>query len=316
MTQWSTRSQSQSVFFPEELADASVNTPPPHPLPGENASKRWLTHSTTCAGGGVPPPHQLDTPATPITPSCTVAPNQRTGLQPPKASAIASSNPYTPLGEDAELKPTEDAVPPQGSNDPRAPAHGWDSFVSSLDVTARQELGVVDDILISYANFAGDAFSMFDVESVRVMDQIIAMEVSLEYDHNEVVQTRGSLSKLEELVLAKATGISDIKTMMRENAATMRENISNVAALRDIVDDTSTQVKTMAEALREVTETANNAFCLASGAQPTIIGHGVKLDALVDDVSRMSSDIDGLRAFYASPTDHTNQLAQLEGTVS
>jgi hypothetical protein len=72
----------------------------------------------------------------------------------------------------------------------------------------------------------------------------------------------------------------------------------------------------MAEALREVTETANNAFCLASGAQPTIIGHGVKLNALVDDVSRMSSDIDGLCASYASPTDHTTQLAQLEGTVS
>ena len=62
--------------------------------------------------------------------------------------------------------------------------------------------------------------------------------------------------------------ISDIKTMMRKNAATIRENISNVVALWDIVDDTSTQMKTMTEALREVTETANNAFCLASGAQP------------------------------------------------
>jgi hypothetical protein len=103
---------------------------------------------------------------------------------------------------------------------------------------------------------------------------------------------------------------------MKENATMMRENMSNVAALREIVEDTSTQVKTMAEALREVTETANNAFHLASGAQPTIIGHGVKLEALVDDVSRMSSDIDGLCASYASPTDHTTKLAQLEGTVS
>ncbi len=142
------------------------------------------------------------------------------------------------------------------------------------------------------------------------------MEDALEYDHDEVIQTRGSLSKLEEIVLAHATRISDIKMMMRENAATMRENISNVAALRDIVDNTSTQVKTVAEALREVTETVNNAFCLASGAQPTIIGHDVKLDALVDDVSKMSSDIDGLCASYASPIDHTTQLAQLEGTVS
>ena len=51
----------------------------------------------------------------------------------------------------------------------------------------------------------------------------------------------------------------------------MRENISNVVALWDIVNNTSTQVKTMAEALRKVTETAKNAFRLASGAQPTII---------------------------------------------
>jgi hypothetical protein len=32
--------------------------------------------------------------------------------------------------------------------------------------------------------------------------------------------------------MANATGISDITTMMKENATTMRENISNVAALR------------------------------------------------------------------------------------
>jgi hypothetical protein len=134
---------------------------------------------------------------------------------------MASPNPYTPLGEDEESNPTEDTAPPQGSDNPRALAHGWDSFVNSLDATAQRELGVVDDILILYANFAGDAFCMFDVESARVMDRIIAMEDALECDHNEVVQTRGSLLKLEELVLANATGISDIKTMMRENAATI-----------------------------------------------------------------------------------------------
>jgi len=117
-------------------------------------------------------------------------------------------------------------------------------------------------------------------------------------------------------VLANANGLSDIKTMMKENATMMRENISNVAALREIVDDTSSQVKTLAAALGEVTETVNDAFRLASGAQPTIIGHGVKLDALVDNVLRMSSDIDGLRASYASPTDNTTKLALLEGTVS
>ena len=171
---------------------------------------------------------------------------------------MASPNPYSPLGEDEESNPTDDAAPPPGSDDPRAPAHGWDSFVNSLDETAKGELGVVDDILILYANFSGDAFRMFDVKSARVMDKIIAMEDALECDHDEVVQTRGSLTKFEEIVLANATGISKITTMMREN-------VSNVAELRRIVDDTATQVKTMAEALREVTETADNAFCLALG---------------------------------------------------
>ena len=40
-----------------------------------------------------------------------------------------------------------------------------------------------------------------------------------------------SLSDLKEIVLANATGISNINNMMKENATTMRENISNVAAL-------------------------------------------------------------------------------------
>ncbi len=139
------------------------------------------------------------------------------------------------------------------------------------------------------------------------MDRIIALEDSLEFDHDEIAQTRDALSELDKIMLANANGLSDIQTMMKENATMMRENISNVAALREIVDNTSSQVKTLAEALREVAETANNAFCLALGAQPTIIGHAVKLDALVDDVSRMSLDIDGLCASYAPPTDNTTK---------
>jgi len=178
------------------------------------------------------------------------------------------------------------------------------------------ELVAAASILISYANFAGDEFRMFDLASARVMDCIIAMEEAMKFDHDEVVQTRESLSELQALIKANATGISDVTELMKANATTMRENISNVAALRDMVNDTSTQVKTMAEALRGVTETADNAFRLASGAQPTIFDHGVRLNALVEDVSKMSSDIDGLRASYASPAEHTHQLAQLEGTVS
>jgi hypothetical protein len=226
---------------------------------------------------------------------------------------MASPNRFTPLGDDEISHQREDAdaaapplgedadaaATPLGSTDPRAPTLGWDAFVGSLEETAQRELGVVDDILISYANFAGEAFRGFDIESARVMDRIIAMEDALEFDHDEVVQTSGSLSDLKEIVLANATGLSNINTMMKENATT-------VAALRDIVDATSTQVKTMAAALRDVTETANTAFRLASGAQPTIDGHGVRLNALVVDVSKMSSDIDGLRALIQNLLNFVN----------
>ncbi len=215
---------------------------------------------------------------------------------------------------------TDEAAPTPDPNNPRAPTLGWDSFVISLGANAQWDLGVVDEILISYANFAGDAFKTFDVDSARIMDQIIAIKDAMEFDLDEIVQTqtqtRDALSELNKIVLANANGISDIQTLMKANATLMSENISNVAALQEIVDDTSSQVKTMAEALREVTETANDASRLASGAQPTIIGHGVKLDTLVDNVSRMSLDIDGLCASYAPPTDNTAKLAQLEGTVS
>jgi len=71
------------------------------------------------------------------------------------------------------------------------------------------------------------------------MDRIIALEDSLEFDHDEIAQTRDALSELNKIVLANANGLSDIQTMMKENATMMRENISNVVALREIVDDTS-----------------------------------------------------------------------------
>jgi hypothetical protein len=198
MTQRSTRSQSQSVLFTEDDDDVAGNTPPPPPLPGEIATKRRLTRSTTRAGRGVPTPRQLDTPATPITPSRTVPPLQRTGLQ-PTASAMASPNPYTPLGEDEILDPraeADEAAPPPDNPHSRVLTHGWDSFVNSLGANEQRELGVIDEILISYANFAGDAFNTFDIDSAHVMGRIIALEQSMGSDHDEIAQTSEALSTL------------------------------------------------------------------------------------------------------------------------
>ena len=61
---------------------------------------------------------------------------------------------------------------------------------------------------------------------------------------------------------------------------------------------------------------ANNAFRLASQAQPTLGGHTVKLDTLRDKVSRISYDIDDIRTTIQSPPDPHPQVVLLEGTVS
>ncbi len=88
---------------------------------------------------------------------------------------MASPNPYTPLGEDEIVEPrTEAAEAAPPPNNPHS--YGWDSFINSLGADAQRELGVIDEILISYANFAGDAFNTFDVDSAHGMTRIIALE--------------------------------------------------------------------------------------------------------------------------------------------
>jgi hypothetical protein len=178
-------SQLQPLLLPGDLADASDNTPSPPPQPGEQARNRrsqtarhssgtdsevCITRSTTRAGGGFHTPHCLDTPATHINSSRTVAPHQRTGLRLPTALAMASPNSYSLLGgEDEGLDAAADDSPPPGAPDHTAAAHGWDSFVNSLTATAKGELGTVDEILISYTNFASGEFRAFDVKSTKVM---------------------------------------------------------------------------------------------------------------------------------------------------
>ena len=310
-TQRSTQSLSQSVLFSEEDDKVAGNTPPPPPLPGEIAPKRRVTRSTARTGRGGQNPRHGDTPATPVTPFRTVPPMQRTGLRPTE-SAMASTNPYTPLGEVEILEPRAEATVAVPA--PKSPhSHDWNSFINSLGAVAQRELGVIDDILIAYANFAGDAFHAFDVESAHSMTRIIALEQSMESDRDENALTKEAIAELDKTATNE---LSEIRKLMLETATMMKENMSNVAELRGIVDDNASQVKTLAAALGEVKETANNAFRLASNVEPTIIGYSVKLDALEDNVSKMSSDIDGLRASYAPPTDNTTQLTLLEGTVS
>ncbi len=131
-TQRSTRSLSQSVLFSEEDDHVAENTPPPPPLPGEIAPKRRVTRSTARAGRGGHNPRHVDTPATPVTPSRTVPTMQGTGLRPTE-SAMASPNPYTPLGEVEILEPRAAATP--APNTPHS--HDWNVFINSLGADAQ-----------------------------------------------------------------------------------------------------------------------------------------------------------------------------------
>jgi hypothetical protein len=65
----------------------------------------------------------------------------------------------------------------------------------------------------------------------------------------------------------------------------------------------SLQLTSMFAALMDATETAARAYRLASNAQATITGQGVKLDALAANVSTLTSDIDDLRTSIKTPLD-------------
>ena len=222
-------SQLQPLLSPGDSTDETATTPSPPPLPGEHGMNKCsqtvprlsstvstvsvgrATQSCTCSGG-------MDILATPITPSRTVTTHPR---MPSMALERASANSYLLLGDNEELDLAEATTPPPGSPDRQAVAHGWDAFIPSLTTTKKGELGAIDEILVSYANFAGGAFRMFEEESSQVMDCIMAMEDALEHDHDEVVQTRGNLTRLEAIVLANAQGICNLRTMMWENVTTV-----------------------------------------------------------------------------------------------
>ncbi|MFM7240486.1 MAG: hypothetical protein ACKO3A_00005 [Opitutia bacterium] len=240
-----------------------------------------------------------------------------------------STNAFVLLGDDDEkgkdddTEGTADASTPPRPPELRPTAHGWDSFLASLDAKNKGALGTVDELLINYANFAGKEFRTFDRESEKMMACLKAMEDRLDEDHDEVVGTRTDLSKLAVIVTANANGISAINNTIAHLTDTMMENATTIKELSRLVATTMAQlyeVRTTADnAFRMATTATNyakNAFNLASTATPTITGQGVRLDGLSDDVSHMSSDIDSPRASLKSSSDPTSKLENLEGAVS
>ncbi len=163
-------------------------------------------------------------------------------------------------------------------------AHGWDLFVHGLDVTTKGELGVIDPILINYANFVGDELRVFHNESAHLLARLKILDDDMSYDHDAVVKVDQSLQFLKTLVTANAISIQQ----------------------------TDINIKGLTTALGEVKETAEKAFRMASQALPTLTSHREKLDRLEDDVSRLHADLDGIQ----SPQDHTPKLDLLEADVS
>ncbi len=116
-----------------------------------------------------------------------------------------------------------EAAPPPNNPQSGVSTHGWDAFINSLGVDAQQEVGVIDEILISNANFAGDAFNTFDVDSAHGMTRIIALEQSMESDCDENALTTEAISELNKTVLATTNELSELRKMMIENATMMKE---------------------------------------------------------------------------------------------
>ena len=296
-------SQSQPLLSPEELSDTGETSPSPPLLPKEPRRLRsqtaTLASTTTSASPGgpstrsssrgrgtLPPPPRLDSSATPITPSRTAT--GTTHARPPasRVSATTSPNSYAILGEEDRSPDTENADIPPGNPTSSSTdvAHGWDLFVHGLDDTTKGEMGVIDPILINYANFVGDELRAFHRESAHLLTRLNKLDDDMSFDHDAVVKVDQSLEFLKTLVTANAMSIQQ----------------------------TDINIKGLTTALGEVKEMSEKALRLASEALPTLTSHCVKLDRLEEDVSRLHAEFDGLQ----SPPDHTPQIVLLEADVS
>jgi hypothetical protein len=296
-------SQSQPLLSPEELSDTEDTSPSPLLLPKEPRRLRsqtaTLASTTASASPGGPstrsssrgrgtlsPPPRSDSSATPITPSRTATGTARARTPASRVSATTSPNSYAILGEEDRSPDTEkaDITPGNPTLSSTDVAHGWDLFVHGLDDTTKGDMGVIDPILIHYANFVGDELRAFHRDSAHLLTRLKKLDDDMSFDHDAVVKVDQSLEFLKTLVTANAMSIQQ----------------------------TDINIKGLTTALGEVKEMSEKALCLASQALPTLTSHRVKLDRLEEDVSRLHAEFDGLQ----SPPDHTPQINLLEADVS
>ena len=145
----------------------------------------------------------------PITPSRNATRMARARTPASRGSALTSPNSYAVLGEGDRSHDTATAEIPPGppTSTSTDVAHGWDSFIHCLDDTTKGAMGVIDPILINYANFVGDKLRAFHRESAQLLTRLKKVDDDMAYDHDLVVKVDQSLEFLKTLVMANAISI-------------------------------------------------------------------------------------------------------------
>ena len=100
------------------------------------------------------------------------------------------------------------------------------------------------------------------------------------------------------MIVANTVGITSLRELMKENVDTVKQ-------LTQTVTNTSTQVDRLSTAVTEVQETAERSYRLASNASLSFASHEAKLLRLANNVSRLTSDIDGLHDSTKNTPDIT-----------
>ena len=82
-----------------------------------------------------------------------------------------------------------DAIPPGNPTSPSTDVdHGWDSFVHGLDDNTKGDMGVIDPVLINYANFVANELRAFHSESAHLLTRLQKLDDDMAYDHEAVVK--------------------------------------------------------------------------------------------------------------------------------
>jgi uncharacterized protein Yka (UPF0111/DUF47 family) len=119
---------------------------------------------------------------------------------------------------------------------------------------------------------------------------------------DDAAAPRSTHSTLEAMIMANMVGINALRDLMKENVTTVKE-------LTRTVNNTSLQLHTLTTEFKEVKETAEHSYRLASSAFRSITSQGARLLDLVNDVLRLTLDIDALNASMKT-TPEINTLVQ------